>query len=714
MIMKNEAHNLPILFESIKDCFDEVCITDTGSTDGSVELAQSFGAKVSHFEWVNDFSAARNFNFEQATSDYVMWMDLDDCLGNPEAFKAWRDSVMNMADYWMATYHYAFDKGQPVCSFVRERVVKRDRGFKWKYFVHEGIIPHSELPVKAQFTQSFTVNHRRTSEDLARDKGRNVSLFKGREDSLDSRMKYYYGKELFENQDLDGSITWLSKALVETDLETHDRLLAMQYLCHALQAKKGDENMVKAASLAHQGLLLAPNRAEFFNVLGDFYVMQKKYLEARPFYEAAKACVAASGGMQPVFSSLPHYNWYPKGQIVKILATTGQMDAAEVAAAELYKETGSAEAKQWLAEAKSANALRLAMSSPQVCDDIVITCLFSPYEWDPGVYSKRAMGGSETAAIEMANWLAKKSGKRVIVFNPRKDEASFDGVLYLPHTKIPEYFKQNKPFLHIAWRHTEKLTDALTYCWSHDLTTPGVERLDNYYKILALTPFHKTYLQSHQGIPPEKIHVTRNGLNPEKFVNKGIEKDPFKFVFSSSPDRGLDRAMRVLDRVRVKYPEVKLHVYYGIEHLKNYGPEMEKLGVMLKGMMDDRKDWVIYHGATEQRKLMEEFQSAAYCVAPADWIETSCISALERACCGVYQIFRGVGGVVDTLKPISDAGMATIVNSDCITDVDHDVYAAKVIEAMDQEAYKRVKVDAHNYAWERVAEEWLRELPFVK
>src|SRR5690348_4156557 len=109
MIVKNEAENLPALFESIKDCFDEVHVTDTGSTDGTVELLQRLGAKVHHFDWVHDFAAARNKSFEPVKTDFVMWMDGDDVLSNPEMFKIWRQDVMHLADYWFAPYHYAHD-----------------------------------------------------------------------------------------------------------------------------------------------------------------------------------------------------------------------------------------------------------------------------------------------------------------------------------------------------------------------------------------------------------------------------------------------------------------------------------------------------------------------------------------------------------------------------------------------------------------------------
>ncbi len=75
-IAKNEIENVKRFLESFMPVVDEVIFVDTGSTDGTQDIAKSMGAKVFHFDWVNDFSAARNFSFDQVTSDYVLWGDL--------------------------------------------------------------------------------------------------------------------------------------------------------------------------------------------------------------------------------------------------------------------------------------------------------------------------------------------------------------------------------------------------------------------------------------------------------------------------------------------------------------------------------------------------------------------------------------------------------------------------------------------------------------
>jgi tetratricopeptide (TPR) repeat protein len=80
MIVKNEIHNLPRCLASVKPYVDEMIVVDTGSEDGTPELAKEYGAKVSYFEWCNDFAAARNYAISQASGDWTLMPDADEEL----------------------------------------------------------------------------------------------------------------------------------------------------------------------------------------------------------------------------------------------------------------------------------------------------------------------------------------------------------------------------------------------------------------------------------------------------------------------------------------------------------------------------------------------------------------------------------------------------------------------------------------------------------
>ncbi len=86
-IVKNEENNLPLSLETVKNIADELIIVDTGSTDGTVRIAKEAGARLFNFQWGDDFSAPRNFALEQATGDWIVFLDADEGFLHPE--KVW-------------------------------------------------------------------------------------------------------------------------------------------------------------------------------------------------------------------------------------------------------------------------------------------------------------------------------------------------------------------------------------------------------------------------------------------------------------------------------------------------------------------------------------------------------------------------------------------------------------------------------------------------
>lgn len=79
-IVKNEAANLARCLASVASVVNELVLVDTGSEDDTVKIAESYGAKVSTFKWVNDFAAARNFSLDQVKSDWILSLDADEEL----------------------------------------------------------------------------------------------------------------------------------------------------------------------------------------------------------------------------------------------------------------------------------------------------------------------------------------------------------------------------------------------------------------------------------------------------------------------------------------------------------------------------------------------------------------------------------------------------------------------------------------------------------
>ena len=71
---------LAACLESCRDAVSEMVIVDTGSSDRTVEIAESFGARVVHFAWTGSFAEARNVGIDAATGDWILWLDADEQL----------------------------------------------------------------------------------------------------------------------------------------------------------------------------------------------------------------------------------------------------------------------------------------------------------------------------------------------------------------------------------------------------------------------------------------------------------------------------------------------------------------------------------------------------------------------------------------------------------------------------------------------------------
>lgn len=80
MIVKNEERSLRKCLSRAKKLVDNIYITDTGSTDNTVKIAEEFGAHISYFEWKDDFAAARNYALKQSPCDWNLVLDADEYL----------------------------------------------------------------------------------------------------------------------------------------------------------------------------------------------------------------------------------------------------------------------------------------------------------------------------------------------------------------------------------------------------------------------------------------------------------------------------------------------------------------------------------------------------------------------------------------------------------------------------------------------------------
>lgn len=181
LIVKDEEEFLPGCVASVQDA-DELVVVDTGSTDGTVEIAESFTDQVFHCEWTDDFAAARNFAKQQATGDWIYSIDADHINETPFD-EIWAEIARIEADHEVASIR--INDHHDVAWLFRN-----DPDIFWTGRVHE------------------TLNRPATVKTSIRQRTR------PRTESPDSpRTRFYLGREYFDLGDYTEAVKWLTRYL---------------------------------------------------------------------------------------------------------------------------------------------------------------------------------------------------------------------------------------------------------------------------------------------------------------------------------------------------------------------------------------------------------------------------------------------------------------------------------------------------------------------
>lgn len=138
MIIRDEADLLPQALESLKRsaCIDEIVVVDTGSTDGSQDIARAHGAVVHQDEWRNDFSYHRNQCLDLCQNDWVFILDGDEVLtsaGNLDEIFAAPPSNAITVRVECVRDEQVFEGLQAVRAFNRQHA-------RWKYAIHNQVV----------------------------------------------------------------------------------------------------------------------------------------------------------------------------------------------------------------------------------------------------------------------------------------------------------------------------------------------------------------------------------------------------------------------------------------------------------------------------------------------------------------------------------------------------------------------------------------------
>lgn len=327
MIVRDEEHNLGRCLDSVAGLFDITIIVDTGSTDGTKEIASRSGAKVYDFRWVDDFAAARNFAFSKAQTDYVMWLDADDVVVPPE-----RQKLLELKkklsergpDVYSMVYNYAQDEyGRSVCSIRNHRIIKNHLGIAWRWPIHECLVFPPGLPVNIE-NLDVEITHVRSAEDYVADLGRNLRIMEKAvaAEPTEPRLIYYYGRELHFTGRHGEAIATFNRYVGGRDT-WHDDVVNAYYLLALSSLAVSNESGAIDACLA--AIRLDARWAEFYNTIGQTHYDHGRWNQAIPWFEISRTL------KRPDVSGVvldDHYGWIPHDRLCKCYSEIGRVQEA--------------------------------------------------------------------------------------------------------------------------------------------------------------------------------------------------------------------------------------------------------------------------------------------------------------------------------------------------------------------------------------------------
>ena len=205
MIVKNEEKNIRRALSWGREIVCEQIVVDTGSTDRTVEIAEEMGARIYHFEWCDDFSAAKNYAIEQASGDWIAFLDADEyfseedaellmrILSGPEFHGSEEDSPHFLRCAWVQLG----EDGRPFSVSVQDRIFRNIPRIRYHGRIHEQIgLPHGEAMNCRDERKRLSIMHTGYVPSVMKERGkweRNVRmLLRELEDSPSDLTPYSY------------------------------------------------------------------------------------------------------------------------------------------------------------------------------------------------------------------------------------------------------------------------------------------------------------------------------------------------------------------------------------------------------------------------------------------------------------------------------------------------------------------------------------------
>jgi tetratricopeptide (TPR) repeat protein len=543
MIVKDELAEVTTLLAQAENYFDEinVVVSDAETFD---KLRDNFNHAPFNFKyrkWNDKFDEARNASLEMCTTDYMFWLDADDSFDFSTIPELVDIAEENDIDAIFMPYNYMQDEqGNCITRHWRERLVKLNKGYSWRGWVHETCI--TDEPTMTHKIE-LEVKHNATIDDAKNSYERNHKILEvAYAETKDPRYLHYLGMSYFTKKDYRTAAGLMSDYLeVGGSIEDIYRTLGLLSEC-AYHLGKYDE----ALEYATKCTTLKPQYPMGYWLLAQYEADQDHFEEAlewvrvsetKPDPETLSVWDPSSRARATLIAARSLFMLHRYTEALAELRKIRDMpevqsiykDFLDEADAEVFISVLPKMRKFFKSDGALWNALtddikydtriqplRFSVNEPKEWseDSIVIFCGQGYEEWGPHTLDK-GMGGSEEAVVYLSKELS-KLGYNVTVYAEADgvtDEGTDQAVFWRHWKKIDTRDKFN---IFVSWRapqYIERIDAKVKLVDVHDVLPKDIVK--NYPDVTYLVKS-----QYHSDLLPEDVdrEVIGNGIAKEQFV----------------------------------------------------------------------------------------------------------------------------------------------------------------------------------------------------
>ncbi|HXR55083.1 MAG TPA: glycosyltransferase [Acidimicrobiales bacterium] len=178
LIVRDEEAVLDECLASIHEVVDEIVVVDTGSVDATCETALRYGARLFRHRWNDDFAEARNVALDHAVGQWVLYIDADERLVDPDRQRV--EALLAGSD--AAAFRIRLHPELRASAYVEYRIWRNDPTIRFQGIIHESVVPAIERLAKRERrpirTADLVLRHVGYEGDQRRKHLRNLPLLR--------------------------------------------------------------------------------------------------------------------------------------------------------------------------------------------------------------------------------------------------------------------------------------------------------------------------------------------------------------------------------------------------------------------------------------------------------------------------------------------------------------------------------------------------------